>query len=230
MKKILILLTVVSCFKTAVYSQENKKDTTLYTRISLMYNPALTFRNLKANNDQSAILLKRNLDSIESMDIGYAFGLNVRHMFGKHFGINIGLNYSVFNEKTRNGSIDKFTNYKNTTSYYSVPLQVIYNTNFIKKINYYLIAGVTQNYLQKQEQKIYNNLRNEEHVFSTNYELKKSTLFWNAGIGVNFRLNRKCSFSTEILYNQSMGEINSSGDIKKKLFSLGPNFQFGYSF
>jgi len=228
MKKILILLTVVTCFKTAVYSQE-KKDTTLYTRISLMYNPALTFRNLITNDDQSAVLLKRNLDSIESMDLGYGVGLNFRQMFGKHLGLNIGFNYAVFNEKTRNGSIDKFTNYQNKTAYYSIPLQLVYNTNFIKKINYYFIAGISQNYLQKQKQKIDNELRNEERVFSTSYDLKKSSLFWNAGVGVNFRLNRKCSFSTEILYNQSMNEINTTGDIKKKLFSFGPNFQFGYS-
>lgn len=229
MKKIIFLLTVVSCFKTAVYSQE-KKDTTLYTRISLMYNPALTFRNLKTNNDQSAILLKHNLDSIESMDIGYSVGLNLRHMFGKHLGLNIGFNYAVFNEKTRNGSIDKFTNYQNKTAYYSIPVQIVYNTNFIKKINYYFLAGISQNYFHINEQKIFNELRNEERVFTSNYDLKKSNLFWNAGVGVNFRLNRKCSFSTEILYNQTMGEINSTGDIKKKLFSLGPNFQFGYSF
>ena len=229
MKKILFLLTVVSCFKIAVYSQE-KKDTTLYTRISLMYNPAVTFRNLKTNDNQSAILLKRNLDSIESMDYGYAVGLNVRHMFGKHLGLNVGFNYSVFNEKTRNGSIDKFTNYKNTTAYYSIPLQIVYNTNFIKKINYYFFAGISQNYLQKQQQKTYNELRNEERVFTSTYDLKKSNLFWNAGVGINFRLNRKCSFTTEVLYNQSIGEINSSGDIKKNLFSFGPNFHFGYSF
>lgn len=230
MKKILILLTIISCFKTAVYSQEVKKDTTLYTRISLMYNPALTYRNLKTNDVQSAVLLKRNLDSIESMDFAYSVGLNIRHMFGKHLGLNVGFNYAVFNEKTRNGSIDKFTNYQNTTAYYSIPLQIVYNTNFIKKINYYFIAGISQNYLQKQQQKTYNELKNEEHIFITNYDLKKSNLFWNAGVGVNFRLNRKCSLSTEFLYNQSLGEINSAGDIKKKLFSLGPNFQFGYSF
>ncbi len=229
MKNFLFLITIFSCFKTAVYSQE-KKDTTLYSRISLMYNPALTYRNLKTNDDQSAVLLKRNLDSIESMDLGYAIGFNVRHMFGKHLGLNVGFNYSIFNEKTRNGSIDRFTNYQNTTAYYSIPLQLVYNTNFIKKINYYFIAGISQNYLQRQQQKIYNELRNEERVFTSNYDLKKSNLFWNAGVGVNFRLNRNCSFSSEILYNQSMGEINSNGVIKKKLFSVGPNFQFGYSF
>ena len=229
MKKFLFLITIFSCYKTAVYSQE-KKDTTLYSRISLMYNPALTYRNLKTNDVQSAVLLKRNLDSIESSDLGYAIGFNVRHMFGKHLGLNVGFNYSIFNEKTRNGSIDRFTNYQNTTAYYSIPLQLVYNTNFIKKINYYFIAGISQNYLQRQQQKIYNELRNEERVFTSNYDLKKSNLFWNAGVGVNFRLNRNCSFSTEILYNQSMGEINSNGDIKKKLFSVGPNFQFGYSF
>ena len=98
MKKILILLTIISCFKTAVYSQEVKKDTTLYTRISLMYNPALTYRNLKTNDVQSAVLLKRNLDSIESMDFGYSVGLNIRHMFGKHLGLNVGFNYAVFHD------------------------------------------------------------------------------------------------------------------------------------
>jgi hypothetical protein len=106
----------------------------------------------------------------------------------------------------------------------------VYNTNFIKKINYFFIAGISQNYLHKQQQKTYNELRNEERVFTSTYDLKKSNLFWNAGVGINFRLNRKCSFTTEFLYSQSMNEINSSGDIKKNLFSFGPNFHFGYSF
>ena len=53
---------------------------------------------------------------------------------------------------------------------------------------------------------------------------------WNGGVGVNFRLNRNFSFTTELVFNQSISEVNATGILKKSIFSIGPNFQFGYSF
>jgi hypothetical protein len=230
MKNNIFLLLVLLINASFLGIAQDKKDTNLYNRFSVMYSPVLTYRFLHTDNSQSGLVLKKNLDSIESIDLGYAFGLNYRHMFGKHLGVNLGLNYSVFNERTRNGSIDKFTNYETSSSYFSIPLQLIYNVNFMKKINYYFITGISQNFLFEQKQRVYNELKNEENIFNTNYDLKKSILFWNAGLGINFRLNRNFSFSSELIFNQSTSEINIDGIVKKSVFSVGPNFNFGYSF
>jgi hypothetical protein len=229
MKRNILLVIVLINFSILSLTQE-KKDTILYSRISLAYNPAFTYRTLKSDNSQSAILLKNKLDSIESTDLGYSAGLNFSHMFGKHIGLNFGVNYSVFNDRTRNGSIDEYTNYQNTYSYLSIPLQLVFNSNFTKKINYYLITGVSQNFLIAQKQRVFNELKNEDISFNTKYDLKKSVLMWNGGVGVNFRLNRNFYFATELFFNQSISEINATGILEKSIFSIGPNFKFGYSF
>jgi hypothetical protein len=51
-----------------------------------------------------------------------------------------------------------------------------------------------------------------------------------AGLGVNFRLNKKFSFTTEVVYTQSIGQMNNSDNLSKSIYSFGPNFMFGYSF
>ena len=76
----------------------------------------------------------------------------------------------------------------------------------------------------------YNSLKNEDVEFETSYDLKKSILLMQAGLGVNFRLNKKFSFTTEVVYTQSIGQMNNSDNLSKSIYSFGPNCMFGYSF
>lgn len=229
-KKLGILAVLMVNFYSFTFSQEITKDSIYFNRISLNYNPSLSYRILSTDNSISAEILKSNLDSIEQVDFGFSTGLNYRRIVGKHVGLNLGMNYSVFREKTRNGSIDQFTNYQTTNSFISFPLQLILNSNFYKKTNYFFQVGIAQNILVSQNQSFYNSLKNENSEVTTNYDLKKNLTMWNAAFGVNFRLNTHFSFTAELLYNSSFGSINNSGSLKKNIYSLGPNFHLGYSF
>jgi len=229
-KKLGILTVIVVHFYSFTFSQEISKDSLCLNRISLNYNPSISYRILSTDNSKSAEILKNNLDSIEQVDFGFSTGLGYRRIIGKHIGFNIGMNYSVYREKTRDGSIDKFTNYQTANSYFSLPLHLILNSNFLKKTNYFFQVGIAQNFLVSQNQLFYNSLKNEESVVVTNYDLKKNLTMWNVAVGVNFSLNSHFSFTTEFLFNSSLGPINNSGSLKKNIYSLGPNFHLGYSF
>jgi len=229
MYKSLSFLFFFLTFSSISIAQE-AKESVLHSRVSFNYQPSITYRFLKASESQDAILLKNNLDSIESYDYGFSFGLNYRYTFKKHIGISLGVNYVSFREQTINGSIDKFINYKTTNTYFSIPLNLIYISKLRKYTNFHISAGVSQCFLNTQYQRVYNSLKNEDVEFETSYDLKKSILLMQAGLGVNFRLNKKFYFTTEVVYTQSIGQMNNSDNLSKSIYSFGPNFMFGYSF
>ena len=227
--KMVTVFTVVLFFKHYSFAQE-KKDSTHNSFLGFNFQPFSSYRFLKSDNTEASTTLKNTLDSIETFKYGYNLGLHYGYQVTKKVNVHIGASFINLGEKTTNGTIDKFTNYRTNLYYLSVPLGMNVNVVSRKKYNFHLGLTFAANILLKQNQVFTSALNTKVNTITTQYELNKLIFTGSFNSGVDINLSDRSVFTIDVMYLQSLQSINKEGSLKKYAFGVGPSFEYKFKF
>lgn len=228
---ILFLLLSISVF--------SKNDDTIKAgkrQFGLMYSPEYSFRSLRSTSDADA---KTSLEFRDKMDIpkfGYSAGINFSYQLSNKYSFEVQALFSDKGERTKKydlqnpiiiASQDKIPyhiSFINHYYYLDLPLKINYYL-FVKKVKFYVTAGISANVFlfQKTTSTVDNKDGSSEISSSVSHpNFQKINFAVLLGLGMNYNITDKYVLKIEPVYKHSVISIVNA-PIKSYLYSIGLN-------
>ena len=214
--------------------------------IGLTISPAIAYRSMYAigegkNNDFLVNYSIPLLDSLESPTVTYSFGLDFSYRINKHLAVVSGVYYSKKGYEIDEifivdyegvGDIGSVKIYNN---YIDVPLKV----NFYilsKKLQLFLIAGISGNIFINQQDKVKITGKETETITHTQRSTNISTFNMSiiGGVGIGYRVSKKITIQLQPQYQRFLNSLYrksyGGNQLKEVLYSYGIDASVYYQF
>lgn len=237
MKKIFIIV-LISISHFMVKGQANDSLEKSKRAISIYFTPEYSYRKLKTENDNDAVLNYR--DSVEIPKFSYTAGINILFKLKNNFSLETGVLFSDKGQKTRKILLGNSLSQTELPIYSSITNHFYY-LGLPLKVNYYLInrnfklfitGGAIANLLINQKTTIlleYTEKQSEKSnsKFTNGYEKLNVAMF--VGLGIQQRLDKKTFFVFSPIFTRSLQSV-SSEPIKSYFYSIGATFALNFMF
>ena len=207
--------------------------------LGLSFSPDYCSRVLKSKPSYNSFVEERN--DTEIPKFGFTTGLNLLMRLDRKLDLESGIFYSNKGYKTQKQNLFWLDNNKDvpvnyqviyTYQYFDIPLKL--NYYFItSRIRFFLTSGISLNIFNRQQIK----LKLEEANGNRSSSLSQNDLGFSSvnlelltGVGMFYTLSDRMHLKVQPIYRTSLTSLTSSTMINEKLYSIGVDIGFYFTF
>ncbi len=237
--KRMILSILVALVAFPLLGQEAATARYKKLRIGLSFSPEYCSRILTA--EPSYQQFSKNRDALEVPKLGFSTGINFLLPLHRNIDFESGIFYSDKGYKTKSTTLRWVSpeaglpaSYHSTYryQYFDVPVKLNYYLT-TSKIRFFVTTGMLLNIFNRQQIK----LTLTQTDGSRNSTVSENDLGFSrigfsvlAGMGTFYTISDRIVLKFQPVYKQSISSLTSSEAVKEKLYSIGIDVGFYYSF